>query len=112
METEEAPAAGTSAPVASTPAPSTKPTSPAASPTKAKAPAVSGSSASPAAPTPASVAAPPISGAAFLDPAFVQNMLAGLPGVDMNDPRILAALSNPGGPKPEESKDAKDKEKK
>lgn len=35
--------------------------------------------------------------AKFLDPSFVQSLLTGLPGVDVNDPQIRAAMAGAGG---------------
>ncbi|KAF0775024.1 hypothetical protein AaE_001276, partial [Aphanomyces astaci] len=55
---------------------------PAAVPTT---PATAASAASPAPPAPAS-ASP------FMDPAFVSQLLGGLPGVDPNDPKIKEAM--------------------
>jgi 26S proteasome regulatory subunit N10 len=58
----------------------------------------------------------PSAGEAFLDPAFVNSLLAGLPGVDMNDPKIQEAMQQvtTGGAdgkedEGEKDKDAKDK---
>lgn len=69
---------------------------------------------SPSRPTPAAATTTlPAPTGSFLDPSFVQGMLADLPGVDLSDPRILAAmqaLQNPGGstaPKTEEKKEDK-----
>ncbi|CAK4630729.1 hypothetical protein LEN26_008243 [Aphanomyces euteiches] len=42
--------------------------------------------------TPATPAPAPASATPFADPAFVRNLLGGLPGVDPNDPKILAAM--------------------
>lgn len=56
------------------------------------------------APPPAPAAS---SGAAFLDPSFVNNLLSGLPGVDPNDPKIQAAMAQLN-----KSEDKKDGEKK
>eukprot|EP00941_MAST-03F_sp_MAST-3F-sp1_P002884 g2884.t1 len=57
-------------------------------------------------------AAAPLSGppsATFFDPAFVQGLLHGLPGVDPNDPRIKAAMSTLGrGAKKKDSDKDKD----
>lgn len=73
----------------------------------------------PAAPAPAP-AAPPAEGgaasaataAAFMDPAFVNQLLSGLPGVDPNDPKIKAAMASIADGSGGKDKDKKDEEKK
>ncbi|RHY44506.1 hypothetical protein DYB30_012837 [Aphanomyces astaci] len=85
---EEGEKAATSADVTTPPpaapvtAVDTPATAPAAVPTT---PATAASAASPAPPAPAS-ASP------FMDPAFVSQLLGGLPGVDPNDPKIKEAM--------------------
>jgi 26S proteasome regulatory subunit N10 len=76
-------------------------------------------------PTAAAAAVPPASSttnSAFMDPAFVQQLLDGLPGVDLNDPSIqemLASLAQPsspptggGAPNPKKQKEGDDEKKK
>ena len=50
------------------------------------------------------------SGGQFEDPAFIDSLLSGLPGVDPNDPSIQAAL--PGLKEENKDKDKKNTEKK
>ena len=82
----------------------------------AEAEASAGDAAAPVAPAAAAEAAAPAGGAgaadqAFLDPAFVSGLLQGLPGVDMNDPKIqaaMAAVTNTGGGDKKDGDDKKD----
>eukprot|EP00953_Heterococcus_sp_UTEX-ZZ885_P004596 2984-Heterococcus_DN1.PRE.7 len=81
-------------------------TTTAATPTPAAAPAT--------ATTTTAAAAPAATGGEFLDPSFVNQLLGQLPGVDANDPRILAALAaqskdSDAAKKPEEKKEDKNR---
>lgn len=53
-----------------------------------------------------------VDAAPFTDPSFVSGLLSGLPGVDMSDPRILAAMQQMGGGSTEEGDESKTEEKK
>jgi len=69
----------------------------------------------PAAPAPAAGgAASAATAAAFMDPAFVNQLLSGLPGVDPNDPKIKAAMASiaDGSTKDKKDEEKKDEEKK
>jgi len=64
----------------------------------------------PAAPTPAEAPAPPVPvdmNAMFQDVDFVQDLLGGLPGVDVTDTRIQDALREVGVTSPKDDKDKK-----
>lgn len=102
MSRMEETSASTPAPTVSTPAPTTTKSSAPTSPVKAPAPATPTTSTTTPAPLPVTNS--------FLDPSFVENMLAGLPGVDLTDPRLLEAmqqLSKPAGEKKDEKKEDK-----
>jgi len=51
-------------------------------------------------------------GASFLDPGFVKGLLTGLPGVDVNDPKIRAAMSAVGAEADDDGEDDDKKKKK
>jgi 26S proteasome regulatory subunit N10 len=78
-----------------------EPATPAPAPAPAPAPVVT------PAPAPAADAS-----AAFLDPAFVNQLLEGLPGVDPNDPKIKAAMESIKGGSDDKKDDKKDEDKK
>ncbi|ETW04620.1 hypothetical protein H310_03815 [Aphanomyces invadans] len=73
------------APITPAPPVATPATTPAAAPTTPVPATTAAAAASPAPPAPAS-ASP------FMDPAFVSQLLGGLPGVDPNDPKIKEAM--------------------
>jgi len=67
--------------------------------------------ASAAAPAPAAAEAGVVDATWFQDPSFVAELLGGLPGVDINDPRIQNALKEVGGDEKKEGADKKEDKK-